>query len=127
MTGVIGLHKHLPAYAQAFTTDQGFPCQRIAAAEQEKFHFAARFFPGKDARRDDARLIQNQQIPCLEIGLDVSEGLMFQFPGLTMQHKQTRRIARLDGSLRDGRFGEMVVEVGGFQDLFLQKTGNDIE
>jgi hypothetical protein len=67
------------AYAQALAAHQGFPCQLVTAAEQEKFHLAARLFFGKDAGRDDTRLIQNQQIPRFEIGLDIAKDFMLQF------------------------------------------------
>jgi len=47
-----------------------------------------------------------------------------------MQDKQSGGIARFGGRLSNGRFREVIVEVGGFQLrslLFVQESGNDIQ
>ena len=62
-----------------------------------------------------ARLIQHEQIARVEIIRHIAEDAMLKFSTLTMQHQQARRITRLSRRLRDGGFGEVVVEVGGFQ------------
>jgi hypothetical protein len=51
----------------------------------------------------------------MKIFTDLAKDFVFQRSCIAMKHKQTRRIARLDGRLRDGRFGKMIVEVGSFQ------------
>ena len=57
------LHFYYLAYAQTFSTDQCFPGQFIAAAQEKQFHAPACLFASINPRRDDARLVQHQQIP----------------------------------------------------------------
>ena len=98
---------YLSGYAYTFSTDQTLPGQFIFAAQQKQFNSSACGFARINPRRNDARLIQNQQIIRVKIFADLAKDFVFQCSCIAMKHKQARRIARLDGRLRDGRFREV--------------------
>jgi hypothetical protein len=114
---VIGLQEQFPTYTQTLPTHQRLPGQLIEAAEEEQLHATACFLAGIDPRRDDACLVQNQQIPRLQIITNIAKDPVLYFARLTMQDQEARGIARLDRSLRDGGFGQGVVEVGGSHEV----------
>jgi hypothetical protein len=108
------------AYTQTLSPHQGLPSQSIAAAEQEKLYMAPCRFVSIDAGWYDTGLIQNKQIPRIQVIAYLPEDAVFQGPSQAIQNKQTGGITRLQGSLGDGGFREMVVEIRG-----LHKEGNE--
>jgi len=106
---------YLGGYAYAFSADQTLPGQVIFAVQKKQFNASAGGLARINPRGNDARLIQNQQIIGMKIFADLTKDFVFQRTHIAMKNKQARRITRLDGRLRDGRFGEMIVKVRGLQ------------
>lgn len=95
-------HAQLTANAQTFSAHEGFPAQQVAATEEEQFHASARGFAGKDARGDDARLVEDEEIVRAEESAQVTKDAMLELSRVPMQDEESGGVARLERSLRDG-------------------------
>jgi hypothetical protein len=79
-------HLHPLAYTHACASHQSFPRPIIAAAQEEQFHASSSFFLRKDARRNNARLIQYEQIARVQVVGHISKDAMYQFIRITLQY-----------------------------------------
>ena len=106
---------HIQAFArgQALAAHQRFPGQGVLAAQEQQFHLPAGGLARKDARRNDARLVDHQQVAGAQVVADVPEGGVLQLGRVAAQHQQARVVARLDGRLRDPLRGKVVIEIEG--------------
>src|SRR5271157_2295039 len=78
---------YLSGYAYTFSTDQTLPGQFIFAAQKKQFDASAcgvaRINPG----RDDARLIQHQQIIGMKIFSNLAKDFVLERSCITMEYK----------------------------------------
>jgi hypothetical protein len=75
---------------QPLPTHQRFPGALVFAAQEQDFHLAAGLFPRRKPRRDDARLVQHQQIAGMQVFADLTENAVFQLPVFAVQDQQPR-------------------------------------
>ncbi len=106
------LHAQFSAYTQTLAAYQCLPIQAIPTAKKQQLDPPSGYFSSVDAGRDDARLVQNQQIARTQIFADLPKDTVLDLAGVAMQHQQARRIARLDRRLGDEGFRQVVIEIG---------------
>ncbi len=92
--------------------DDHQPAGLIDRAQQQNFRRAAGgdFLRGQ-ARRDHARLVQNQHVAGIEISGQIAEAAVLDLPGSAVHHQHSRGVARLDGCLGDTFGRQMIVKV----------------
>ena len=93
----------------------GRACERLPDAvlpslEQEDLDVAARLPPEEEPRRDDARVVHDDEMAVELVG-EVAERSVADRSARAVEHEEARRVPRLDGVLRDQVARQVVVEL----------------
>ena len=90
------------------------PVVRRVFFEQQDFKFPAGFgIPAVQARRDDARVVQHQDIAGVKIFQQPGKVTMLGLTGFSVQNEQARSIPFWGGNLRDQLRREIEMKVSG--------------
>ena len=91
---------------------QRVPALGVQAPEQQALDLpAARIAMAEQARRDDARIVDDEQIARREEGWQIADDVVSPRASMPVHHEQPRRAARGGRLLRDQVLGQFEIEL----------------
>jgi len=100
------------------------PVIRRIFFEQQNFKFSAGFLiHAVQTRRDDARIVQHQNIAGFQEFQQVGKLAMRNFPSFPLQNEQPRAVAARGGLLRNQLWRQFEMEIGGSHHRSVMERG----